>query len=320
MNQPLFLRSIIKKHLFLYKIYAISTWKNYYRSIKNHIFPALGHILLKDIKTDDVQRLYNKMAKAGLAPATIRRNHQIIHSCLNQAVKNKLLSWNPADAVKLPKLNDTPVRTMTPEEMAKFISVLENDLWGAAFLTLLGTGISLGELLALRWQDIDLKSKVLTINQALARTKSRGLIFVEPKTDKSKRTIPMPEPVAEALQKHRVQMAQIKLAAGPKYTDQDLVFCTTYGTPIHPRNFTRKFYTLREKAKVPKDINLHALRHTFATRLLEEGENLKVVQDLLGHADISTTANTYSHVSPDVKRKAAAKMDKLLTKKASSPD
>lgn len=296
----------------------LSTWENYMRSIKNHIYPALGHIPLRDLKTDDIQNLYNRMIKEGRAPATVRRNHQIINSCLKQAVENRLLSWNPAEAAKLPKLTDTKVRAMTFEEMSKFLSVLQEDRWGAAFLCLLGTGLRMGELLALRWQDVDLDKQILHVRQALVRTKEKGVYFDEPKTEKSKRAIPIPGEVVEALKKHRIQQFQLRLAVGEKYQNHDLVFATSVGTPIYPRYFTRKFYKLRDKAGIPKDINLHALRHTYATRLLEQGENLKTVQELLGHTDISTTANTYSHVSIEVKQKAAAKMDKLLSKKISS--
>jgi len=292
----------------------LSTWENYYRSIRTHIYPALGHIALNDIRTDDIQGLYTQMVKDKFAPATVRRNHQIIHSCLKQAVENRIILWNPADAAKLPRLEDTKVRSMTLEEMGKFLNVLGADRWGTAFLCLLGTGLRLGELLGLRWQDVDLDEGIIRIEQSLVRTKEKGLYFDEPKTEKSKRIVPLPGEVIAAIKRHRVEQLELRLVVGANYQNNDLVFCTSTGTPIYPRNFTRKFYELRDKAGVPGDINLHALRHTYATRLLEEGENLKTVQELLGHADISTTANTYSHVSPEVKKKAAAKMDKLILK------
>lgn len=296
----------------------LSTWENYMRSIKKHIYPALGHIPLRDLKTDDIQRLYNKMIKDDLAPATVRRNHQIIHSCLKQAANNRLLAWNPAEGTKLPKLPETTARAMTPEEMEKFLSVLNGDRWGAAFLCLLGTGLRMGELLALRWQDVDLDRQILQVRQALVRTKEKGVYFDEPKTEKSRRIVPLPREIVAALKKQRIEQLELRLAQGEKYQNNDLVFATSVGTPIYPRNFIRKFHELRDKVGIPKDINLHALRHTYATRLLEEGESLKVIQELLGHADISTTANTYSHVSAEVKKKAAAKMDRLLAKNTAS--
>jgi integrase len=297
----------------------LSTWENYQRSIKTHILPALSHISLGQLRTDDIQHLYNNMVKNGSAPATVRRVHQIINSCLTQAEKNRLLSWNPAKATKLPKLESKEVRAMSQKEMDKFLAVLDGERWEAAFICLLGTGLRQGELLALRWQDVDLRNRTIKVSQAMARTKEKGLVFDEPKTAKSKRVIPLLKYVVKALRQHKVRQAEIKLAAGENFQDHGLVFCTDVGTPIYPRNFTQKFYILREKAGISSDLNLHALRHTFATRLLEEGENLKVLQELLGHTDIGTTANTYAHVSPELMREAVSKLDKLFNKKT-SPD
>lgn len=213
----------------------LSTWENYYRSIKNHIYPHLGYIALKEITTDDIQALYTKMVKADLAPATIRRNHQIIHYCLKKAVDKRILAWNPAEAVTLPKLKGRKIRAMTPGEMENFINVLTNDRWGAAFLCLLGTGLREGELLALRWKNINLEEGVLEVIQALARTKEKGLVFDDPKTEESKRIIPLPEPIIKILKHHYNQQAQIKLAIGKQINGQNLVFCTKNETPIYPQ-------------------------------------------------------------------------------------
>lgn len=267
------------------------------------------------------------MTEAVRAPATVRRNHQIIHSCLEQAKKNNLISNNPAAGVTLPKLKDKEARAMSMEEMEKFLSLLLisrigptiiGPKWRAAFLTLLGTGLREGEILALKWDNINLRNCTITIKEALARTRS-GLIFKTPKTRKSKRTIPLPMDVAVALRLHRIHQLREKRIANMDFKDQNLVFCTSLGTPIHPRNFTRKFEALRERAGLSTEINLHALRHTYATRLLERGESLKTVQELLGHEDISTTGNTYAHVMPEIKKQAAQNLNGLLTRKKASP-
>lgn len=294
----------------------LATWENYERSIKKHIIPGLGDIPLGNLNTNDIQMLYNKMRNNKSASATIRRNHQIVNSCLAQAVKNRLISWNPATAVTLPKLETKQIKAMNKEEMNAFIDAIETEVLRAALLTLLGTGLRLGEVLGLRWQDVDLRKKTINIVQALVRTKSKGLIMENPKTEKSKRLLPIPKEIAVAIRLHRIKQGKIKQHAKENYEDHDLIFSTKSGKPINPRFLTKKFYEARERAGISNDINLHALRHTYATRLLEEGENLKTVSELLGHTDISTTGNTYAHVMPEIKRNASDKMNNLLMKKS----
>ncbi|MCO5387846.1 MAG: site-specific integrase [Desulfosporosinus sp.] len=300
----------------------LSTWENYDRSIKNHAVPELGHILLKNLVTDDIQALYTKMIKDGSAPATVRRNHQIINGCLEQAAKNRKISWNPAKSVVLPKLEDEEARAMTVEEMNIFLAALNNIkgphkvrvTWRTIFLTLLGTGIRSGEALALRWPRVDIRNRTATVTEGIKRTKEKGLVFGDPKTAKSKRTVPIPDEVAFALRLQRIHQAKVQLAVGESYSDQALVFSTSKGTPINPRNLIRKFHEIRKAAGLSTDITVHSLRHTFATRMLERGESLKTVQELLGHADIATTGNTYAHVMPEVKVAAGVNMNGLLKK------
>ena len=295
---------------------------NYHRSIKNHAYPELGHILLKNLSPNDIQKLYNKMIQGGSSPATVRRNHQIINGSLAQAVQNRLISWNPAKATVLPKLEDDEARAMTIAEMNTFLDVL-NEItgpykvrvtWRTLFLTLLGTGIRSGEALALRWARVDIRDRTATVMEGIKRTKEKGLVFGDPKSAKSKRSFPLPDEVAFALRLQRIHQAKVRLAVGEAYENQDLVFSTSKGTPINPRNLIRKFHEIRDAAGLSKDITVHSLRHTFATRLLERGESLKTVQELLGHADIATTGNTYAHVMPEVKVAAGVNMNGLLKK------
>ena len=301
---------------------GLSTWENYYRSINNHAYPELGHIRLKDLGPNDIQKLYNKMIKNGSAPATVRRTHQIIYGSLTQAVENRLISWNPAKATVLPKLEDDEARAMTVDEMNIFLDALNKIkgpykvrvTWRTIFLTLLGTGIRSGEALALRWARVDIRNRTATITEGIKRTKEMGLVFGDPKSAKSKRPVPLPNEVAFALRLLRIHQAKVKLAVGEAYENQDLVFSSSIGTPINPRNLIRKFHEIRDTAGLSTDITVHSLRHTFATRLLERGESLKTVQVLLGHADISTTGNTYAHVMPEVKVAAAINMNGLLKK------
>ncbi len=294
----------------------LSTWETYDRLIRIHIKPALETYTLRDLDTGHIQRLYNKMIENGSSSATVRKVHQIIDSCLAKAKENRLIAWNPADSVELPKLESKKVRAMTTDEMTKFLSVLKLDVWGVGLLTLLGTGLRIGELLALEWPDIDLRKKIIHVKRAMMRTKAKGLVLGEPKTPRSVRDIPIPPYLAAAIRLYRIKQVKGRLASGEKYQDNNLVFCTSKGTKIIPRNFQRKYYKLRDDTGLPNDLNLHSLRHTYSTRLLEQGENMKTIGELLGHVHVDTTGR-YTDVLPETKRKAADQINQLLKKKAS---
>lgn len=293
----------------LYKrppILSQSTWDNYQQWIDAHILPVIGNVPLSELTTGDVQRVYAKMMDEGLRASSIQKVHSIINGCLKKAVEIKLIEYNPAPATERPKVEHDEVVPLTAEEMSRFLSCLYEDeqRWIAAFLTLLGTGMRVGELLALEWRDIDFVENTININKNLSRVKG-GFKVAEPKTQSSKRVVPMPDTVAQALWELRSVTKLISLDGAT------IVFQTSNGTHIQYRGFLWKFHQLRDAAGIP-NATVHTLRHTFATRLLEAGENLKTVQELLGHADISTTGNIYSHVSAKVKKDAVDKIDVYL--------
>jgi integrase len=172
----------------------------------------------------------------------------------------------------------------------------------------------------LRWRDLDLGTGLLKVRQTLVRVgnhdatnggRKTRLIFQEPKTNPSRRTIPIPEDIIEELKRHKAQQAQEKLLMGQAYEDYGLVFCQANGQPIDPRNFTRYFERLLKQAGLPH-IRFHDGRHSFATLMLELGESPKVVQTMLGHTKIATTLDIYSHVSLDLEKKAAARLNAVL--------
>ncbi|GAW28546.1 site-specific integrase [Carboxydocella sp. ULO1] len=283
-----------------------TTWELYETMARCHIKPAIGALYLHELRTDHLQKLYNDKLKEGKSPQTIHHIHKVIHGALTQAIKNKLLIHDVSQAVTLPKIKRKEINVLSSDDMDKFLRLLPGDRLGPAFLLLLGTGMRRGELLGLCWEDIDLENGLVHIRKGLVRTRE-GLIYQETKTDKSARTIPLPRTVKDALVIHKNKMITEGLY-GPTMP----VFCTSKGTVVSPRNLQRKFDTLCGKAGIT-GATLHALRHTFATRLLEQGENLKVVQELLGHTRISTTADIYSHVNQNVKKSAVEKLDELFT-------
>ena len=283
-----------------------STWHNYTYWIKGHIIPTIGAIALTSLTSDDIQRVYAKMLDAGLATASVKKVHTIINSSLEKAVEKGTIEKNPATAATIPKVEHKDVRTLTDEEIKQFLKVVYEDeqRWIAAFLTLLGTGIRVGELLALEWRDIDFVENTININKGMSRVKNSYEI-TDPKTSESKRVVPMPQSVADVLWDLR------SLERLYRIDGSGIVFRTSNNTHIQYRAILRKFHILREEVGIP-DATIHSLRHTFATKMLEQGENLKTVQELLGHADIATTGNIYSHVSAKVKREAVDRFDTLL--------
>jgi integrase len=171
--------------------------------------------------------------------------------------------------------------------------------------------IRMGEVLGLRWQDIDFEQSRVAVSQALQRQRGQGLVFTETKTDRSRRTIALPAPLVTALRGHRVRQLEERLAAGSQWQNSGLVFTSGIGTALEPRNLFRAFKKMLTKAALP-DIRFHDLRHSAASLMLAQGIPLRVVMEVLGHSSISLTANTYSHVMPSLVQDAAEKMADVL--------
>jgi integrase len=296
------------------------TFDSYESLVRCHLKPAIGHITLQDLRPEHLQRLYNERLKAGLSPRSVRYIHAVIHGAIEQAIKHQLVVRNVSEATLLPGDVKRDMQPLTLDQVRQLLAAIEQDRLFSAILLELGTGLRRGELLALRWQDIDLQAGVLRVRQTLERVriheatgpdKKTRLLFQEPKTSHSRRTIPIPHDSLEALTHHKARQAEEKLLLGQAYQDHGLVFCLPDGTPLEPRNFTRHFDWLLRKAGLPH-IRFHDARHTFATLLLDLGEHPKTVQTMLGHSRIATTLDIYSHVSLELEKRAADKLNTAL--------
>lgn len=302
-----------------------TTYSSYEQHIRVHIKPSIGHILLSDLTPEMVQKFYNDKFKAGrydgeggLSSATVRKIHNILHDALNQAVLNNLVHRNSTEATKRPKLQQKEIKIFTVEEQKLFMNSLKDEDLGAAFLMDLSTGIRLGELLALKWKNVDLEQGIVWVRESVTRVRTHDpedvktkLITQAPKTKSGYREIPLPTVIIELLKKHKGKQESKNHDLGTQYEDKGLVFCTENGNYIEPRNFMRKFYHLLYNAGLTRT-NVHSLRHTFATRLFEANESAKTVQELMGHSDISHTLNIYTHVMPEVKRSAVQKLNRMF--------
>lgn len=288
------------------------TFYGYESLLNSHIRTKLGLKRLSDIQSYEVQKLYNDMKKADYSAKTIRHAHNVLSSALKQAVKWKMLAQNPCELCELPRYEKPEMKYFSPEETAKFLKFAKDDKYFAVFVVAIETGMRPEEYLGLQWKDIDFDNKALSVRRALVVRKGGGFIFTEPKTKKSRRSIPISNSVIDALKNHRRKQLEERMKLGSDYENLDLVFASEIGTPLLHQNLTRRhFKPIRDNAELPK-IRLYDLRHTTATLLLSAGENPKVVQERLGHASVVLTLDTYSHVLPNMQQTATDKIEKLM--------
>jgi integrase len=222
-----------------------------------------------------------------------------------------MLQRNPTDLVELPKVARAEMGVLSPEDASAFLRAASDMPFGLLFEFALVTGMRPEEYLALQWPDIDLERGTATIQRALVRRK-RVWTFEEPKTSRSRRTVPLPRQVVRKLADQRRRQAEARLKAGGSWQAHNLVFCSETGTPLSIPNLTyRYFRPILEKAGIPR-IRLYDLRHSCATLLLMAEENPKVVSERLGHSTVVLTLDTYSHVLPTMQQQATAKLEKML--------
>ncbi|HEX5082818.1 MAG TPA: tyrosine-type recombinase/integrase [Blastocatellia bacterium] len=288
------------------------TYNDYVDMMRRYVRNALGATRLDSLKPLDIQTLYGEM-QARLSPRIIRYTHSILSSALKQAVMWGMLSRNPAEFVELPKMAKREMDALTAEEVGKLLKASEGDRHAIIFAFAVATGMRPEEYLGLQWRDVDLQKGTATIQRALIWRKGGGWYYDDPKTPQSRRTIPLPASIVKQLSAHKVKQAEHRLKLGKEYENNNLVFATEFGTPIRVGNLScRHFKPALKTAGLPATVRLYDLRHTCATLLLLAGENPKVVSERLGHASITLTLDTYSHVLPNMQKAAAEKLENLL--------
>lgn len=290
------------------------TFLDYEDLLRRYIRPAMGNKRLADLRPLDVQALYSDLQERGLSSRTVRYTHAVLSSGLKQAVKWGLIIRNPASMTELPKQTRKEMQSLSPESAASFLAAAAKDKWGIIFSFALVTGMRPEEYLGLQWKDIDFQSGLVTVQRTLCwRRRGGGWYFGEPKTSRSRRSIPLPYSIINMLTEHKRQQAEKRLKMGPVYQNFDLVFNSDNGGPLLPQNlFRRHFKPILKEAGLDQSIRMYDLRHSCATLLLASNENPKVVSERLGHASITLTLDTYSHVLPSMQRAATDKLERML--------
>jgi integrase len=290
---------------------ALGTFERYEQYIRVHAVPALGRIRLGRLTPQHFQRLYQEKLAAGLSPTTVSHLHTVLHGAFAEAVRWGLVPRNVVTLVRPPRKTHVEVVALTVKEARALLAAAAGTRFEVLFILALKTGMRRGELLALHWEDVDLDKGVLQVRGTLRRTRE-GLKIGTPKTAASRRKVVLSPSSVAALRRHRARQQQERQAAGDLWQDFGLVFPNTLGRPMEPRCLLSDVYRpLLRRAGLPA-ITFHTLRHTAATLLLAEGEHPKVVQELLGHAQVSITLDRYSHMTPRLMSNAAALMDRLL--------
>jgi integrase len=288
-----------------------TTYERYEQITRTHIVPMLGAIKLKALTPTHVRGLY-KEKLSSLSPRTVQYIHVTLHKALKQAVSDGLIPRNATEAVKPPQVRREEIRPLTPEQVKMLLDAASGDRLEALYVLAVHTGLRQGELLGLKWDDIDLQARTLQVRRALTTAKG-GPRLAAPKTKGSRRRVSLTRVAAQAFKGHLERQLEEIDRAGSLWQENGLVFASETGAPLDRRDLTsRRFKPLLERAGLPH-FRFHDLRHTCATLLLTQNVNPKVVSEMLGHSSIAITLDTYSHVLPNMQDSAARALEEALS-------
>jgi integrase len=273
---------------------------------------GIGGLPLGKITPRAVEGWLVELRERGLAESTVRIAYDILLAILKTAIRDGALGRNPVAAVKRPRVTRKEADYLSSDQVRAVLSAAQSTRFAPLFTLLVNTGLRRGEALALQWSDVDLEAGTLRVRGTLARVNGE-LEVTEPKTEKSKRTVPLSSPAVQTLRTIRLEQAQQRLRAGSWWHPTGYLFTTRFGEPCDPRNALRAFKVAAKRAGLPASVGLHTLRHTAATMMLQAGVPLKIVSEILGHASVAITGDIYGHVAPEVSREAVAKLAAALS-------
>ncbi len=291
------------------------THERYKQLVEHNIIPKIGSVVLARLQPIQIADFYADLlasgrrdGSGGLSPQTVVHVHRVLRLALKQAVRWRMLSLNPADAVEPPSVQRTELETLDHAQAAWLLVAAESSRLYLPVVLALATGMRRGEILGLRWQDIDFSAGKLSVRRSLQQTKD-GLQFKMPKSGKG-RVVALPAFAVAALRLHKQAQDGNRAKLGDAYADDDLVCGLTDGKPWPPEYFSSAWGKFR--TKIGLGISFHGLRHTHATQLLGQGVHPKIVSERLGHASVQITLDRYSHALPNLQEDAASQLDALM--------
>lgn len=288
-----------------------STVKAYRQNVRLHILPLIGPRQLAKVTPQEIQSLIRDRQRYGLAPQTVRHILALLRMAFDQAVRWGMIARNPATETVPPKVEKFEGEILDRDQSRRFVEAARDDRLEALWVLAITTGLRKGEILGLRWPDVNLDEGEIRVSRSMQRIGGR-LQLVELKTARSRRTVLLTEDTVSALRRHRARQLEERLIAGSRWQEFRLVFSSTIGTPVDGAHLSIFLNRLLATAALPK-VRFHDLRHSAATLMLGEGVSARVIADTLGHSDVSTTLRIYAHVRPSLQRDATDRMQSIFT-------
>jgi integrase len=284
------------------------TWERYGELIRKHIVPRVGKFAVQKLRPANLSELYAALLReAGLAPRTVGHVHRVLHRALGHALQWNVVTLNAAGNVSPPKVEAQEIEILKPEQARTILDKLAGRSFHPIAVMALATGMRRGELLALRWQDVDLDGAQVRVERSLEQTK-QGLRFKSPKTRHGRRNIALPAFAVEALRAHRNSQGEMRLKLGMGKAPGDaLVFATFDGNPRSPNSVTKEWKAAAKAVGIP--VTFHALRHTHASQLIASGMDVLTISRRLGHGSPTITLGVYGHMFANTDDRAAKVMD-----------
>ena len=293
------------------------TYDDYQSKIESHIIPKLGQVAVAQLQPHQIQQCYANLilkgrtdGKGGLSARTVLHVHRILFQALKYAVRQGLLMRNPAELVDPPRARKPQMRTLTPHEVSELLSTAKGTPHYPVIYTAIHTGLRQGELLGLRWRDLDLDLASLSVSQVLYKRRG-ACYFKEPKSPHSRRRLDLTPSLSLFLRQYRIDRQAERLLLGKPLTEDDLLFSNLDGAPLDPGTLTHNFVKTARRAGLQR-VRFHDLRHTCASLMLLAGIHPKIVSEMLGHASVAFTLDVYSHVVGGLQKEAIKRLDKVL--------